>query len=283
MEFRPLSPAIGTEVTGVAVDNIDDASFREIRRVWAERGLLLFRSQALDGPALTRFSQRFGELELPPASERSTRDGAGVDGAPEVWLISNVIENGKPIGSLGAGEAEWHTDMSYLETPPSASLLFAREVPPAGGNTWFASMSAAAAALPAELRRAVDGRRARHDSSYTSAGDLRKGSAEVTDARQAPGAEHPILRNHPETGQACLFLGRRRNGYIAGLGLTESEALLDRLWAFCTDPDFTYMHEWRVGDLLVWDNRSVIHRRDAFDADARRVMMRTQVKGDRPY
>ena len=283
MEFRPLSPAIGSEVLGVAVDDIDDESFAAIRRTWAECGLLLLRGQSLDGPALTRFSRRFGELEAPPASERSTRDGAGVDGAPDVWLISNVIEDGKPIGSLGAGEAEWHTDMSYLETPPSASLLFAREVPPAGGNTWFASMSAAAEALPDELRAAVNGRRARHDSSYTAAGDLRKGASEVTDARRTPGAEHPILRTHPETGRACLFLGRRRNGYIAGLELDRSEALLDRLWNFCTEPRFAYVHQWRAGDLLVWDNRSVIHRRDAFDANARRVMLRTQVKGDRPY
>jgi len=283
MEFRNLSPAIGSEVVGIDVGALDDRSFPALRRTWCERGLLLFRGQALDGPGLARFSRRFGELEPPPASERSGREGAGAAEAPEVWLISNVLEDGKPIGSLGYGEAEWHTDMSYLDAPPSASLLYGREVPATGGNTWFASMTAAIQAMPEDLRRVIEGRKARHDASYTSAGDLRRGASEVTDVRTTPGAEHPIVRAHPETGQPCLFLGRRRNGYVVGLELDESETLLDRLWAFSTRPEFVYVHRWRAGDLLVWDNRSVIHRRDAFDANARRVMLRTQVKGDRPY
>lgn len=283
MDLRELSPAVGTEVTGIDVRDIDDDGFARLRRIWCERGLLLFRGQSLDGPALVRFSRRFGELEPPPASERSGREGAGAAEAPEVWLISNVLENGRPIGSLGYGEAEWHTDMSYLEEPPTASLLYGREVPPAGGNTWFASMTAAMQAMPDELNRAVAGRKARHDASYTSAGDLRQGAAEVTDVRTTPGTEHPIVRTHPETGRPCLYLGRRRNGYIVGLEVEESEALLDRLWDFSTQAAFVYVHEWRVGDLLVWDNRSVIHRRDAFDPAARRVMLRTQVRGDRPY
>jgi taurine dioxygenase len=282
MDFKALSPAIGTEVAGIAAGDLDRAGFAEVRRVWAERGLLLFRDQELDGPALTRFSRRFGELEPPPASERSTRAGAGASDAPFVWLVSNVIEDGKPIGSLGYGEAEWHTDMSYLESPPSASLLFGREVPATGGDTWFASMTAACAAMPRDLREAVAGRQARHDASYTSAGELRRGAAEVVDVRRTPGTAHPIVRTHPETGRPCLFLGRRRNGYVVGLELADSEALLDRLWGFCTRPEFTYVHRWRAGDLLVWDNRSAIHRRDPFDRDARRVMLRTQVRGERP-
>lgn len=283
MELKPLRPAIGAEVRGLAIgDDLDEESFAEIERAWCERGVLLFRDQQLDGPALARFGRRFGELEPPPASERNTREGAGSDEAPEVWLISNVIEDGKPIGSLGSGEAEWHTDMSYLEAPPTASILFGREVPPSGANTSFASMQAALDELPAELRQAIEGRKARHNASYTAAGELRQGTDAVVDVATAPGVEHPIIRTHPETGRESIFLGRRRNGYIVGLTQEASNTLLDQLWDFTTREEFTYEHVWRVGDLLLWDNRSVVHRREAFDPASRRILLRAQVKGDRP-
>jgi taurine dioxygenase len=283
MELVPLRPAIGAEVRQVGIgDDLDDESFAGIKQAWCERGVLLFRDQQLDGPTLARFSRRFGELEPPPASERSTREDAGSDEAPEVWLISNVIEDGKPIGSLGSGEAEWHTDMSYLEEPPTASILFGHEVPPAGANTSFASMEAALDRLPAELRHAIEGKKARHSASYTAAGELRQGADAVVDVTTAPGVEHPIIRTHPETGRKSIYLGRRRNGYIVGLTQDASDKLLDELWNFTTGEEFIYEHVWRVGDLLVWDNRSVIHRRDAFDPASRRILMRAQVKGDRP-
>ncbi len=283
MEFRPLSPEVGVEVLDMDANALDDETFAEIFQAWCARGVLLFRNQRLDGPGLAAFSRRFGELEPPPASERSTRDGAGTEEAQEVWLISNVIENGKPIGSLGAGEAEWHTDMSYLEEPPTASILYGREVPPTGGNTWFASMQAAYDHLPDGLQEKIEGRRARHNSSYTSAGELRQGADTISDVSIAPGVEHPIIRTHPETKRQNIFLGRRRNGYIVGMDIATSESLLDELWDYCGRPEFSYEHEWQVGDLLIWDNRSIIHRRDAFDPTLRRVLMRTQVKGDRPY
>lgn len=282
MDIRPLGPAIGVEVSGIdAAKEIDAASRQRLRRVWSENGLLLLRGQKIDEAGLVRFSRNFGELELPPASaERVYGDGGARQ--PEIWIISNVIVDGKPIGGLGYGEAEWHTDMSYIAAPPTASVLYAVEVPPEGGDTHFASMTQAYAALPEDLKRAIGGRTARHDSSYTSAGELRRGSKEIADPREAPGASHPIVRLHPETGAPAIFLGRRRNGYIDGLALEESERLLDRLWAHCTDPRFAYGHKWRVGDVLVWDNRQVIHRRDAFDPNARRIMLRTQVKGEAP-
>jgi len=282
MELVPLSPAIGVEVSGIdAATEIDAASRRRLRQAWAENGLLLLRGQTMDEPGLVRFSRNFGELELPPASaERSYGDGGARQ--PEIWIISNVVIDGKPIGGLGYGEAEWHTDMSYIAAPPTASVLYAVEIPPTGGDTHFASMTRAYATLPEDLKRAVAGRTAKHDSSYTSAGELRRGSKEITDPREAPGASHPIVRLHPETGAPALYLGRRRNGYIDGLSLEESERLLDRLWAHCTDPMLAYVHKWRVGDVLVWDNRQVIHRRDAFDPATRRIMLRTQVKGEAP-
>jgi len=136
--------------------------------------------------------------------------------------------------------------------------------------------------LPAELRRAVEGKQCRHDASRNSAGELRRGFVDAPDPTQVVGAEHPIVRTHPATGRKALFLGRRPNAYIPGLKLAESESLLDALWAHCTKPEFAWYQQWRAGDLILWDNRCVMHRRDAFDPAARRVMHRTQIKGDRP-
>jgi taurine dioxygenase len=132
--------------------------------------------------------------------------------------------------------------------------------------------------LPERLKERVAGRNAIHDATYNSAGVMRKGYKEVTDPRTAPGAQHPLVRAHTETGRKTLFLGRRRNSYIVGLELAESEALLDELWAHATQPQFTFRQEWRMGDTIMWDNRATLHRRDAFDPAQRRLMHRTQIK-----
>lgn len=278
--LRPLSPAIGAEITGLDIAaGLDDAAFETIRRAWLARGLVILRGQRLGEAELIAFSRRFGPLEAPPAGERRDRGEGGGAAASQVWIISNVIENGEPIGALGAGEAEWHTDMAYIERPPTASILFARELPPSGGDTFWASMTAAWAALPADLRQAIRGRRIKHDSAYTSAGTLRKGAAPVTDPRTGPGTWHPAVRTHPETGEKALLLGRRRNALVEGLEPAESDALMERLLAFACQDRFTYRHRWQKGDLVVWDNRSTMHRREAFDPATRRIMLRTQVQG----
>jgi taurine dioxygenase len=173
--------------------------------------------------------------------------------------------------------------MSYNEKTPIGSLLYALEVPPAGGDTGFSNMYAAFETLPAELKRAIIGRSCKHDSSRTSVGDLRKGFKDVTDPREAPGAVHPIVRTHPATRRNALFLGRRRNACIVGLPLDESEDLLNRLWAHASRPELAWYQQWKVGDLVMWDNRCAMHRRDAFDPASRRLMHRTQIKGDRPF
>jgi taurine dioxygenase len=194
-----------------------------------------------------------------------------------------VIENGVAIGQLGAYEAIWHTDMSYIAEPPMASALYSLEVPHSGGDTGFCNMYLALETLPPELRGQVEGRVCRHDASRNSAGELRRGYVDAPDPSHTVGADHPIVRTHPATGRKALFLGRRRNAYVPGLTLAESEALLDALWAHATQDKFTWYQQWRVGDLILWDNRAVMHRRDSFDPAARRVMHRTQIKGDRPY
>ncbi len=198
-------------------------------------------------------------------------------------VVSNVIEDGKAIGQLGAYEAIWHTDMSYVQEPPSASALYALEVPSEGGDTGFCNMYRAYETLPDELRRQAARLLCRHDASRNSAGELRRGFVDASDPSQTIGAEHPLVRTHPVTGRQALFLGRRRNAYIPGLPLTASESLLDALWAHATKDEFTWYQQWRAGDLILWDNRCVMHRRDAFDPATRRVMHRTQIKGDRPF
>jgi taurine dioxygenase len=249
-----------------------------IKRAWGDHLVLRFRGQRLGDEDLMRFSRQFGELDWAPIA--AAKDAP--EGREYVMVVSNVVENGQPIGQLGAYEAIWHTDMSYVAEPPSASALYALEVPPAGGDTGFCNMYRAYDTLPVELRRQIEGRRCRHDASRNSAGELRRGFVDAPDPTQVVGAEHPIVRTHPVTGRQALFLGRRRNAYVPGLSVDDSEALLDALWAHCTKPEFAWYQQWQAGDLILWDNRCVMHRRDAFDAATRRVMHRTQIKGDRP-
>ena len=196
-------------------------------------------------------------------------------------MVSNVIENGQPIGSLGAGEAVWHTDMSYLEEPPKASMLYALEVPPAGGNTYFCNMYRAYESLPDALRRRIAGLSLKHDATYNSGGYVRQGLSAMDDPEHSPGVYHPLVPTHPETGRPVLYLGRRRNAYIGGLGLVESEALLDELWSYATQEAVSWRNEWRIGDVVLWDNRCTMHRRDPFDPNTRRILHRTQIKGGR--
>ena len=185
-----------------------------MHRAWLDHQVLLFRGQTLDDDDMIAFSRRFGELDFAPIQENGRRF---VEGHPEIYVVSNVIENGVAIGSLGAGEAVWHTDMSYLDDPPKASMLYAIEIPPAGGNTGFTNMYRAHEALPDTLKRRIAGRRVKHDGTYNSGGYVRQGVTPTDDPREAPGTYHPIVCTHPETGRKCLYLGRRRNAYIEGL------------------------------------------------------------------
>ena len=189
-------------------------------------------------------------------------------------------KNGEPIGSLGAGEAVWHTDMSYIPEPPKASLLYALEIPPAGGNTGFVNMYCGYDALPEKLKARIAGLTIKHDSTYNSGGYVRQGITATDDPVTSPGTIHPLVCTHPESGKRVLYLGRRRNAYIPGLSLAESEALLDEIWSYATADAYTWYNTWQVGDLVLWDNRCTMHRRDPFDANSRRIMHRTQVKGE---
>jgi taurine dioxygenase len=272
----PSGASLAAEIRGVDLRSIGDAEFAAIHRAWLDHLVLLFRGQSLSDDDLIAFSRRFGELDWAPIQETGRRF---VEGHPELYVVSNVVENGVPIGSLGAGEAVWHTDMSYLPDPPKASMLYALEIPPSGGNTGFVNMYAVYEALPAALKQRVAGLRVKHVGTYNSGGYLRAGVTPTDDPRDAPGMLHPLVCTHPETERKCLYLGRRRNAYIEGLALAESEKLLDEIWGYAERTEFTWYNTWRVGDLVLWDNRCTMHRRDPFDPAARRIMHRTQIKG----
>jgi taurine dioxygenase len=277
VDVRQLTAAVGAEIRGADLAHVTDAQFAAIERAWIDCSALLFRGQHLGHDALLEFSRRFGELDPPPVNENGKKF---VEGYPDIYVVSNIIGvDGTPIGSLGAGEAVWHTDMSYLPEPPDASLLYAVEIPPAGGDTWLCGMIAACASLPQALRAAVKGRSIKHDGTYNSGGYLRAGLADSSDPVNSVGTPHPIICVHPPSGKHTLYLGRRRNAYVVGIPLDESEALLDQLWAHAARPEHAYAHRWQIGDVLMWDNRTTMHRRDPFDSTARRLMYRTQIKG----
>jgi len=276
-EISPITPSLGVELQGVDLKNVDEFQAATIEVFFNQHSALLFRGQRLEAHDLVRFSRYFGDLDEAPVNEAGK---TAVEGYPEVYVISNIKgDDGKAVGSLGAGEAVWHTDMSYLDNPPRASLLCSIEIPSTGGNTWLAGMYGALDQLPSSLRKEIEGRRIKHDGTYNSAGFVRQGLVESDDPLTCAGTFHPAICRHHETGLEVLFLGRRRNAYVEGLSLAQSEKLLDDLWQHATADHLSYSHQWQVGDVLMWDNRSTLHRRDPFDQNARRYMLRTQIKG----
>jgi taurine dioxygenase len=280
LAIKNLDAPLGAEIAEIDLSQpLTRAEIDAIATAWRERLVVVCHGQTLSDPQLIAFSRNFGELDPPgpnPYGQPFNKEH------PELNVISNVVENGKPIGNLGDGEAVWHADMTYVDVPPKAAILHALEVPrpEAGGNTYFANMFAAYEGLPADLKKAVEGKIAVHDASRNSAGMLRKGYNEVADVRETVGAHHPMVRTDSKTGRKALFLGRRPNAYVLGLSVSESEALLDALWAHATQPHLAMCHKWKVGDLLMWNNLSVLHRRDPFDPTTRRVMHRSQIKGN---
>lgn len=276
----PTDKSIGADIVGVDLAQpLSEFDFRIIFDAWMAHLVLRFRGQHLDKEQLLAFTERFGEPDTAPINAIGK---PWIEGYPKLAVMSNITVDGQPVGSLGYGEAVWHTDMSYNEVTASAALLYALEVTETGGETGFVNMYEAYETLPADLKAAIEGKQIKHDASRNSAGELRKGYQDVTDPREAPGALHPIVVRHPVTRRRALYLGRRPFGYVVGLPLNESEALLDRLWAHAARHDKAWFQKWSVGDLLIWDNRCAMHKRTAFDPQERRFMLRTQVKGSRP-
>jgi taurine dioxygenase len=277
IRHTPITPALGAIIEGVDLAHLGASEFRELYEVWQRHHVIVLRDQRLTNQAFEDFSAMLGELDPPP------NQGAGrksVPGHPNLYVVSNRKNaGGEPIGALGDGEASWHTDMSYLERPPFASMLWSVELPSTGGDTWFASMPAALRSMPADLAARISRLGIKHDGTYDSGGNVRKGVVPNDDPRQSVGTVHPIVITQPETGEPTLYLGRRRNAWIAGLSVDESERLLNIIWSYATADPVTLRHQWRVGDVVLWNNLTTMHRRDAFPPTEFRTLHRSQIKG----
>lgn len=280
IETRKISDSVGADVLNIDIRAPLTAEMREaLMQAWAQFLVLRFRGQPLSDPELIAFSKNLGELEPPGPNPQGK---PYLPEFPELNVISNIKQGGQALGGLGDGEAIWHSDMTYASSVPMGAVLHAIEIPPSGGNTYWSNLYRAHDTLPLALKNAISGRKSIHDSTYNSAGIMRIGMQPVTDVRQAPGAHHPLIVQHPRNGKHLLFLGRRRNSYILDMPVDESDALLDQLWAHATQPEFTMVQEWHAQDTILWDNFATLHRRDSFDPNSRRMMHRAQIKGFTP-
>ena len=276
-DINPLSPALGAEISGIDVATISDADFAALQAAWHEHLVLAIRDQQVSDEAFLSFSARLGQLDFAPITVTGK---PYIPELPHLAVTSNVVEDGQEIGGLGNSELIWHTDMSYAENPPIASLLYSLEIPQTGGDTWFCNMYKAYESLPPSLKQRVASLTCKHDASHNSAGETRKGFADgFANRDEIPGAVHPLVCRHPATNRPVLYLGRRENAYVVGLPDDESDALLDEIWSHTTTSEISMRHHWQVGDILMWDNRCTMHRRDDFDQNARRLMHRSQVQG----
>ena len=271
------------KVIAAEIKNIDlskDLNTYEIdfiQKAWDENLVLIFKNQELNDPQLIKFSKYFGNLDLPAPNPYGINFSPD---HPEINVISNVKEKGKPIGILGDGEATWHADMTYNEIPPKGAILYSLEVPKDQGDTHFSNMIAAYENMPESLIKKIEDKILIHDASHNSAGQLRKGYKENSDPSLTQGAKHPIIFKDLKTKKKSLFLGRRPHAYIVGMTIDESEKLLNELWAHATQKKFTFTHRWENNEVLMWKNLFVLHKRDSFSSNTRRVMHRTQISGD---
>lgn len=273
LSVRPLSPALGAEIVGVDLSKpLDSATVAAIRSAWTEHLVLLFRNQTLSEDDQVRFARHFGELQSRPRP-KDLRAEAKVKN-PEVMLVSNIRENGKLIGSLPDGEMQFHSDMCYIPTPPKGTFLYAIEIPSQGGDTLFLNMYKAYEALAPEMKARLKDRTAVNVFLYGSTS--REGNKPDFDVH--PHASHPVVRVHPESGRPALYINRLMTWNIEGMEDGESVALLNRLFDHIEQPQFVYAHKWRVGDLILWDNRCTLHARTDFSDKERRLLRRVVVQ-----
>jgi taurine dioxygenase len=269
IQVRPLAGALGAEVSGVDLADLDDATFAEVHDAWLEHQVLFFRDQDLSPEQHKAFGRRFGPLQVHPFLH-SRKD----EGHPEIVVLESHAE--RPVVAAG-----WHTDVTFSETPPMASILRAIEVPDWGGDTMWASCSKAYDALSSTMKRMLDGLAAVHDTSKTFSRGAYP-SESHPDAGQVPTAIHPVVRTHPETGRKALFVNSAFTLRIKGLRPAESAALLGFLYQHITTPEFTCRFHWQKNSLAIWDNRCTQHRVIADNLPAPRRMERVTVEGDRP-
>lgn len=274
IQVNPLSTALGAEIVGVDAGRpVDDASFATILDAWHRYLVIVLRGQTLDEESQVRFAERFGELSPIHTSHHSSTNRA-------VMYIGNLKKDGRMIGALPLGEMHFHSDQCYQERPALGTMLYSIEVPSEGGDTLFANGYKAYEALPAEVKERVRGLEALNVYDYD--GGVVERSNMVSPERGIAFA-HPVVRTHPATGRKSLYVNRLMTHHIEGLPPEESERLLALMFDAIERPENVYEHRWRVGDLLLWDNRCTLHARRDFDPNARRWMRRVTIRGDRPY
>ena len=272
LETRPMGQSFAREIIGLRLwEPQDDPTIDELRALWADHPVLVFRRQALSEDELADFSACFGPLE------RTVRTDWASPVRPEVSLISNLKDaQARPIGGLGDGEIQWHSDQSYVKEAATGAMLYALELPPEGGTTSWVDLCAAYAGLPAGLKRAIDGKRAVFSYAKRLAGYQGVDRVISEEAkRKTPPVLHPLVHTHPVTGKPALYLDSTTTIGIEGLDDAPGDALLEEIYESATRPEFVYRHHWQVGDALLWDNGFTMHRREPFDPSARRLMKRT--------
>ena len=273
---RPLSPALGAEIVGVDLaKGVDDATAREIVAAWHAHSLILLRGQTMNEDKQVAFGRHFGTVG---AWSRFADKQAGQH--PNIMLVTNLKKDGKFVGSLPEGEIEFHSDGIYVETPLKATMLYALNIPSTGGQTAFANMYKAYETLPDELKAKLEGMKALHAFTYNS--QKADENEKKKSAEQTASHAHPIFRTHPDTGRKALYVNRLMTQEIVGLPADESRRILSLLYDHIERPEFVYEHEWRVGDVLLWDNRCLVHARRDFPARELRLMRRLTIEGERP-
>lgn len=283
MQINRLSDALGAEIVGVDVTSLDDSQRSAIIDAFHDHQVIVFRDQKLTPEEHIAFSRNFGDLEIHISKKYL------LDQHPEILVLSNRKANGEYIGVENAGDY-WHSDLSYMDRPSLGSLLYALEVPPEGGDTEWANQYTAYETLPEDTKKRIDGLRARHSFNRFRnprvhiPDHAKKGAKERYEAISPDDAIHPVVRTHPVTGRKALFVSPRFTIGIEDLPEDEAQALLDELFDHMAKPEFIYHHKWRLGDLLMWDNRCLAHLACRGIPEGQiRHMHRTTLSGDVPY
>jgi len=280
-DIVPFDAPLGAEVVGIDLSQpLGAADFARVHRAHLDHHVLVFRDQRITPDEHVAFSRRFGPLQIHVLHQFA------LAAHPEVLIVSNIVENGRPIGLGDAGHF-WHSDLSYKEKPSLGSLLHAQELPAEGGDTLFANMHLAWDTLSAHLRRAVEGRRAEHTylARYAElqARSPWRPNLSAEQIAQVEAVVHPVVRTHPETGRKALFVSEHFTTRIVDLPEDESRALLDELFAHSVRAEHLYRHHWRAHDLVFWDNRSLMHLAAGTPDHLRRKLYRTTIEGDAPF
>ncbi len=271
MEVRALGPGIAAEIRGLQLwEPLAADVVERLRHLFAEHGVLVFRRQSLSEHEYADFCGLFGSLEHTVRTDWASRV------RPEIGLITNLKgSNGNPLGGLGDGEVEWHSDQAYMANPATGAGLYAVELPAEGGRTYWANLVAAYEALPERLKRAIEGKNALF--RYQKRLNMFKGADQKLSEegrKRTPDVIHPLVHVHPLTGKKALYLDPTTSIGIVGMADAEATALLDELATHAVQSQFVYTHNWQVGDVLLWSNGFLMHRREPFPSTDRRLMKR---------